>query len=350
MMKVRRLGLNCCCILLIICQLSYSANQNECKSVESIQRHLPSGADEPTKVRVGLYIIDIKYIDDVHQSYLTDFVLSYRWNDPQLRFKSNNKDAYCVYKLLDVWHPQLEVFNMRNLTKKLDDIVRVKSDGEVEYLQRYIGSLASSFDLKRFPRDTQLLPVQVLSFEYGPDKLELKLDPESTGRRTPFSIASWNIGEGVPNVDVFTAKSSHLRGMQIALAVFTYNIKATRIVRYYVWKIILPLSLIMFMSWAVFFIDPIKIEVQIGLAATTILTLIAFLFSIDRLLPKISYLTLIDFFTLFSILLVFLAFVESVITCTMGLNGKVERARAIDYYSRFIFPLCYIAMMTYFWI
>ncbi len=104
------------------------------------------------------------------------------------------------------------------------------------------------------------------------------------------------------------------------------------------------------MLWAVFWINPVNIEVQLGLSATTILILIAFMFSIDRLLPKISYLTRIDYFMFFSMLLVFFVFIEAVVTCTLVSQKKIAVAKRIDWYARFIFPLLYIAMTLYFWI
>jgi hypothetical protein len=45
------------------------------------------------------------------------------------------------------------------------------------------------------------------------------------------------------------------------------------------------------MSWAVFYFEPDQIAPQIGLAATSILTLIAFLFSLGKILSPIVYLT-----------------------------------------------------------
>ena len=65
------------------------------------------------------------------------------------------------------------------------------------------------------------------------------------------------------------------------------------------------------MSWAVFWVDPKEIGPQLGLAATSMLTLIAFQFAFTGLLPRISYLTRADRFVFSASLLVFLALVET---------------------------------------
>ena len=68
----------------------------------------------------------------------------------------------------------------------------------------------------------------------------------------------------------------------------------------------------------VFWIDPKQIAPQIGLAATSMLTLIAFQFAFIGLLPRISYLTRADRFILSSSVLVFIALVEAVTASTLA--------------------------------
>jgi len=109
-----------------------------------------------------------------------------------------------------------------------------------------------------------------------------------------------------------------------------------------------PLTIIIFMSWAVFWIDPTQIAVQVGIATTAILTLIAFLFSLEARLPRISYLTSIDFFIFGSLTLVFLAFLQAILTCSLGFQGNVALARRIDRWSRWVFPLSFALVILFF--
>ena len=62
---------------------------------------------------------------------------------------------------------------------------------------------------------------------------------------------------------------------------------ASRQTGYYVLKVILPLVLIVIMSWVVFWIDPNEPGTQISVAVTSILTLVAYRFMIDSLLPNV---------------------------------------------------------------
>ncbi len=120
---------------------------------------------------------------------------------------------------------------------------------------------------------------------------------------------------------------------------------ANRITAYYVWKVILPLCLIIAMSWAVFWINPAEFGPQIGLSATSMLTLIAFLFATTNMLPALGYFTILDFFIGGATILVFLAMLESLTTSFLVSKDKIELALRIDLLCRFIFPLSFVVVV-----
>ena len=96
------------------------------------------------------------------------------------------------------------------------------------------------------------------------------------------------------------------------------------------------------MSWAVFWINPVKFGPQLGIAATAMLTLIAFQFALTAILPKLSYFTTMDKLILGSSGLVFLSFVESVLTIYLVSIGKEAAAIKVDDICRWLFPLTFI--------
>lgn len=114
---------------------------------------------------------------------------------------------------------------------------------------------------------------------------------------------------------------------------------------YHLWKEILPLTLIVFMSWAVFWIDPNQLGAQIAVSSSSVLTLIAFLFSLGELLPQVPYLTRMDHFIYGSVVLVFMAFAEGVLTCTMSVHGAQAQAQRIDHWARWMFPAAFAVLL-----
>src|SRR5207245_4481039 len=121
--------------------------------------------------------------------------------------------------------------------------------------------------------------------------------------------------------------------------VYVFLFTVSRIVQFYVWKVILPLVLIVIMSWAVFWIDPVTSNSQISIAVTSMLTLIAYRFAIDNQLPRLPYTTNLDAFILMSTVLVFFSFIEVLVTTILENQKRNRLAITIDRFCRVIFPV-----------
>jgi len=122
---------------------------------------------------------------------------------------------------------------------------------------------------------------------------------------------------------------------------YAFEFTASRNVEHYILKVILPLVLIVIMSWAVFWIDQINASSQISIAVTSMLTLIAYRFAIDSQLPRLPYMTRLDAFILTSTLLVFFSLIEVLVTIILDNNQRKRQAKKIDRYCRIIFPLIF---------
>ena len=111
-------------------------------------------------------------------------------------------------------------------------------------------------------------------------------------------------------------------------------------------KVLLPLCLIVCMSWAVFWMNPKYLPPQIGVSTSAVLTLIAFQFSLGYLLPRLSYLTRADRFVMGSAVLVFGAFGEALLTSSLADRGQNERALKIDGIARWVFPIGFLIVLV----
>ncbi len=323
--------------LLLFIFSSFSAYSNE---VNLSTRPDPEGIATP--VSVSIYVIDIEYIDNLRQNFTADFMVVTRWKDERL--KGENK----TMKLDDLWWPNTAVLNGRDLSSLMPKRAQISEDGSILYRQRYYGKMACRLDLKNFPFDEQVLPFSVITLGNSPEQIELSFLHDFSGSIEKFSNADWDIGTGSGFVDVFKAYSSNKSHKEFSLPITHFSFNAKRHVFYYIWKVIIPLMVIVMMSWAAFYFEPEQIAPQIGLAATSILTLIAFLFSLGKILPPIAYLTKIDYYVYSSLALVFLAFTEAVFTIKLSTKGNTLMAKKIDRYSRWIFPLIFLMILVLF--
>jgi phage-related holin len=101
------------------------------------------------------------------------------------------------------------------------------------------------------------------------------------------------------------------------------------------------------MSLIVLFIDPVHVGPKFSIGITAILTLIAYRFLLGNLLPKISYLTHMDYFLFGSMFLVFAVLVEtSIVARFMGVK-KEAPAKELDYWSRWAFVVLFILIVVF---
>jgi hypothetical protein len=284
---------------------------------------------------VGIRMFDLSGINDVHQTLTGDFVVRLTWTDPRLI-----GFAGCQVPLAKVWSPQIDFLNSGRMSPRGPDQVDIGPNGKVRYLQRYRGSLATYHNLVKFPFDAHKFRIWLSSFEYDENEVQLVVDQKMTGRRKLLNISDWTISGVKGSIDRTFAEA-----FDNFHSVYEFKISAQRQTGYYLWKVILPLCLIVFMSWTVFWISPAQFGPQIKLSATSMLTLIAFQFAMASILPRISYFTVLDKFITGSTVLVFLALLESLTTSFLVSKKKNELALRIDDVCRIAFPLTFVLMV-----
>ncbi len=294
----------------------------------------PNAEGPPTEVAVGIRMVDLTEINDVAQTLTGDFAVVLSWMDARL----SNLEG-CKISLDDIWSPGLVFVNSGRLFTSRPRLVGMGPGGQVKYVQRYYGTLASYHNLRDFPFDKQNIVISLMSLEWPEKDVKLIVDEKVTGRRDLLNISDWTIEDAFGVID---------RKIPDAFdrfhSSYDFHIIAHRITGYYIWKVIFPLCLIVAMSWCVFWIDPAQFGPQIGLSATSMLTLIAFIFATTNMVPKIGYFTTLDLFIVGSMILVFLALLQSLATSYLVSKAHVELANLGDRICRFAFPLVFVAL------
>src|SRR5713101_3580974 len=301
----------------------------------------PGADDGPIRVSIGIWMVDITGIDSAQQNFIAEMAIVLRWNDPRFAHTGN---GIVRYPLEQVWHPRVAVVNETNsVSRKFPDLVEVEPDGRVTYRQRYAGAFSQPLRLRSFPFDRQTFRVQFVAVRYRVNEVQFEPDQDwiDNGLKQAGGIA--------PSITLpdWTIENWNTKSLSYALAPgfeysgYAFEFKAARDVQHYILKVILPLVLIVIMSWAVFWIDPINASSQVSIAITSMLTLIAYRFAIDSQLPPLPYMTRLDVFILASTLLVFFSLIEVVATIILDNTQKKKRAVRIDRYCRVIFPVIF---------
>ncbi|HKF27651.1 MAG TPA: hypothetical protein VKB29_00380 [Candidatus Binataceae bacterium] len=296
----------------------------------------------PVKVAVSLHIINIASIDEVKEQFEIDAYLMTRWIDLRLAFTPTRPtDQHRQYSRAQVWIPSFEIVNAVAPRQRDDLSVEGDPDGSVSYVERFPALLSSKFMLRRFPFDSQSLLIIVHPYLRQEGQLGFTAYSREVWATREFtqysSLAQWNL----QTVELLIGTSELYGGRQIPEARFTINVE--RRYAFYLWKVFLPLSLMVVLSWAVFWIEARDLSNQVQIAITTILTVIAFAFAISATMPRVPYLTYIDAFFLVCYVFVFVAIVELM---AVHLSHRTERSTdlgiQIQRISRWAVPLAFL--------
>jgi hypothetical protein len=300
----------------------------------------PASEQGPTRVIAVVFIADVDEIDSAGQKFTANVYIEYRWRDESLVHPG---PGTIVKDLTDVWHPQIQIINQQRVLKTFPDVVTVFPNGEVIYRQRVWGNFSQALNLQDFPFDRQVFNIRLVAVQHSPEQVELVPSPDIPyGIAEKVSVADWTVVDW--NAEVLPYKPVPSRG---EMASIRFSFTAQRRIGYFIFKIIIPLVLIVMMSWVVLWIDPKEAGTQISVSITSMLTLIAYRFAVGAFLPKISYMTRLDLFILVSTILVFMSLVEVLLTSTLALGDRLATARRIDLWARMIFPVAFTLFSIY---
>jgi len=308
----------------------------------------PPDKNNPTPVHVGLFVEDLRDVDAITSSFSFRGVLTNSWHDPRLAFdpavEGVTEKIYYGEEALalaeKIWSPRSFPVNQVDQVQITERVFRIEPDGTVHGDANFGLRLAAKFDLRRFPFDQQQLTLEVESFSWDASQLVYVADDSTTGFDDEFEIPEWTIAD----VSAYEEKVSVVRSTE-PFSRLVLTIDLDRQSGFYLWKILLPLLIIVALSWSVFWMVEDRFGMRVRVSATGILTIVAFQFVASQNLPRIGYLTLMDKVMVISFLLLAVTVLQSYIVSRFQ-DGHPQTALRIDVVSRWLFPLAYVALMS----
>ncbi|MGR9071454.1 MAG: hypothetical protein ACU833_00155 [Gammaproteobacteria bacterium] len=300
----------------------------------------------PTKVYFLVFVVDIDNIDDANQNFTANVYLRMRWKDERL---ANPDGATRQISLEEVWNPRILLANRQGLvSKSLPDVVQVSPDGMVIYHQRYTGLLSQPLDLSEFPLDRHTFNIHFVAAGYSADELEFIPD---TLRGNNILGGSMAEKLSLPDWKILRHEALPLPYRpinQINTAGFAFRFVAERYFSYYVWQIVFPLGVVVLMSCSSFWFERTEIGIRITIGTSSVLTIMAYRFVLASLIPRLPYMTRMDFFTVGCTLLVFLVLVTVVLIEFLTGRKQEAAAQRIDTAARIFFPASFIVFLALF--
>jgi hypothetical protein len=290
-------------------------------------KQIPNPPGSPVSVKVAIFLANLTGIDELAEQFTVTGYLFLTWKDPRLAYAAVSAETRRQVATDSIWIPSINFLNQTEKRGYVSRLALVDPDGTVHYEEEFVAHLSAELNLRKFPFDTENLHilVQPLLADAETNRVLLVKDPGETGvaRARWTALAQWDI-VGISIVDSSFAYGN--RAPMLPALTFTLTVK--RQYPYYLWKIFFPLILIVIVAYSAFFVEIKDHYTQITIALTTILTVIAFSFSVESSMPKVPYLTYIDCFFLATYVLVFLSMIVLVVTHTM--IGRKSDRRAIQ--------------------
>jgi hypothetical protein len=213
----------------------------------------------------------------------------------------------------------------------------------IQKKQIFQGKILNDYKLKKFPFDKQSLSLYFAPEDNYINALgditlyvsELGVDAAETlffnFKNNNWESIDYNYGGGV--------QYSNYIGENINAQYISLEIK--RNFEYYIFKLLLPILLLLGLTWSIFWIDLHDLETRITISIVTFLALIAYNFVIDNDLAKLSYLTFLDCVVLVSYLFAGLPTFMAIYCKQKVINNEIEWGQKINSISKVAFPAFY---------
>jgi len=318
--------------------------------------------ENPFITNIDLLIEDIHHIDGKNLDFEASFSLWIDWKDPRLTEMFKEKNIYsgkgkptwlCDYEADALWgsqqrilDPGIEFYNRKDkpdFQSGLVDWVDIFNDGTIETRLRDTAKFKSNaFNFRKFPFDSQILSFELWS-EF-PSTM-ISLEPASAMQMYKDTLYNFEGEEGIaiPAWELKSVKFDTYEYVEedgYPYKGFRLFLEVKRLSSYYIYKVIIPILLILSISWSVFWIDRSQIEAKVNITIVALLSLIAYNLSVDEVLPKLDYLTFMDAF-------IFLSYFytgAATILCVYSYYRYRKYRRKInlvDYYAKFVGPISY---------
>lgn len=307
---------------------------------------LPVAAREAS---LSFFINSVRNVDSVAETFDADYYLLVRWDEPSVLTTDTDWSK--------IWNPKVDSVNAINPGKQWEEF-RLVRPGRISLEGRYASTYSAPMDLRKFPFDRQVLPIAIESSTYRLQDLAFLYEaragqPIRLASDKPFTVArhvalsedirlpEWTIEK----VQVRERTNRYVFDNNSEWSQFRIELVMSRNYGFYVWRVFSIQVLIVALSFLVFLHAADHFGERMSFSLTLFLAGVAFSFVTSGLIPRISYLTLLDVFMLGSYAVIFLTVVENAAVYVLAHRGRMAVANRLDRVSLFVFPLAFLAFL-----
>jgi hypothetical protein len=301
----------------------------------------PPNQNKPTQVSLGFYLLNLGKINQTEETFDIAGLMTTSWRDPRLAFDPQKSgENVRRYVAGQIWVPELTIVNAAGLQRQSLIQLSVRPDGTVKRVEYLAVTVSSDFNFRKFPFDSQSAMIiwEPLSFEVQPLTLTSNPAAEGISQDSYVSLSEWEI------LNVHSTLGERKLGSQ-SIPRATFELTLKRHSGFYLFKILLPLSLISIISWTAFWLNPAtSFTSQLNLGITSILAAIMFNLTVTNSLPRVPYTTSMDAFIAACYIFFFISLLATIYVQVLINNQHTDRANRLIRRFRWLFPSLFITV------
>ena len=216
--------------------------------------------------------------------------------------RSKMNDPGFQIKILNIAKKDNDLFNVHY--KLTPYSTKFGNDFNALYLQKNVEGvygIKNKFNLRAFPFDRQKISLELIDGKYNLDKRNIFISERAHIFLNEYvkknEILGWDLIRYELNPfqhqSPFNMEGDFSDGLRLDFLIERKH-------GYYVFKVIVPIVLILLICWGSVWIEPKEIESRLTITIVCLLSLIAYNFVIDSEMPKLEYLTVMDWIILIS--------------------------------------------------
>lgn len=285
------------------------------------------------EVKVGTYILNVRKLEVASGTWVVDFYVWFIWEGEGINPMN-----------FEIMNGAVEFKDAAVL-----DTIEVEGRKFKWASHRIVATLTNDLNFKNYPLDIQKLTIEIEDREQSIDKMKYTINPLENNIDDFVKIQGWEVKEKSCSISTHTYKTTFgydddNSGLVYSRYIFGLKISRPRFSS--MLKLLLPLSIILSLSFLSFALSPDKMSQRISLGISTVFTSVAYHINLTSAIPQVSYLTLADRLMISCYFILFCSLISTIYLIRFVDSQQLEKAEKINRYLGFLVPLFGISLIV----
>jgi hypothetical protein len=310
----------------------------------------PPSVNQPVEVGIGFQLFDVVQIEETTETFEFSGILTVQWKDERQAFDPATEGVPVKFyqggfqfnEIATSWYPEVSLLNSVGAFAKGEPLLRIFPDGTSILVTPVNATAKSELKLRRYPFDSQNLRIFFGIPGYAESELKLSTLEVPSLSYDDIRIPQWTVLAMRSMTESILPTAP---GSKEQTSVFVFELDVKRQSAYIMRLVVLPLFLVVVLSWSVFWMDRASVGDRMSVSFVGLLTAVAYQIVLGDIMPHISYLTPVNVFVNISFMMMCASIVVNLIVGELNRENRAAAADAIDNRCKVVFPIVYAALL-----